>query len=136
MQNEGVAGVILKRADQKVLLQYRDALAPRYPLVWGFFGGKIEINETPLETAIREAKEELGITVYDAELMLHESYSEDSKTYEKWLFCIPAENHPKLTLNEGQALGWFSKAEIEQLPMAAHDKQSLNKLMDRIFPLN
>lgn len=32
---------------------------------WGLPGGKIEENETPKDTAIRETKEETGLTIHD-----------------------------------------------------------------------
>lgn len=49
----------------RILLQYRSADAPRYPLHWGFFGGGVEAGETHLQAVLREAEEELGLVLHD-----------------------------------------------------------------------
>ena len=43
--------LILKRSDSK-----------RYPLIWQCVTGKIEANEKPIESALRETKEETGLS--------------------------------------------------------------------------
>lgn len=35
---------------------------------WGFFGGGIELWETPIQAVVREAKEELDIDIWEKEL--------------------------------------------------------------------
>ncbi len=50
----GAAGVLLVDARGWVLLQHRDATAPRSASKWGFPGGIIEPGETPEEAARRE----------------------------------------------------------------------------------
>ena len=57
-----VAACALIDADGRVLLAERPAGKPMAGL-WEFPGGKVEANERPEETLIRELKEELGITV-------------------------------------------------------------------------
>ena len=49
-------GIVLK--DGKVLLQHRSDNGE-----WGLIGGLLELNETYLEGALREVKEETGLTV-------------------------------------------------------------------------
>jgi 8-oxo-dGTP diphosphatase len=57
-----VAACALIDADGRVLLAERPAGKSMAGL-WEFPGGKVEANERPEETLIRELKEELGITV-------------------------------------------------------------------------
>ncbi|WP_156169238.1 NUDIX hydrolase [Kordia jejudonensis] len=48
----------------KVVLQLRAAIKPNFPNCWDVsVAGHISSGETALQTAVREAKEELGITV-------------------------------------------------------------------------
>jgi 8-oxo-dGTP diphosphatase len=57
-----VAACALIDADGRVLLAERPAGKSMAGL-WEFPGGKVEANERPEDTLIRELKEELGITV-------------------------------------------------------------------------
>ena len=54
--------VVLPFISNKVVMQLRDFKQEiAYPSHWGFFGGAIEHNETPLEAALREIEEEINI---------------------------------------------------------------------------
>ncbi len=59
--NEKSAGVVIFKQDSKLLF-----LLLYYPSGhWDFVKGKIEVNENPHQTVIRETKEETGITDLD-----------------------------------------------------------------------
>lgn len=45
---------------------------------WNGIGGKIEVNETPLEAAIRECKEEIGIIITKPKLLVTYIYPEEN----------------------------------------------------------
>jgi 8-oxo-dGTP diphosphatase len=60
-----VAACALIDADGRVLLAERPPGKPMEGL-WEFPGGKVEADERPEETLIRELKEELGIAVSEA----------------------------------------------------------------------
>ncbi|QDY75331.1 NUDIX hydrolase [Streptomyces qinzhouensis] len=53
--------VITRAVDARVLLVRRRI--PEGRIVWQFPGGKVEPGETPEETAVRETREEVGLTV-------------------------------------------------------------------------
>lgn len=63
-KSAGVIIVIRNSTTQKLLLQIRSTEESRV----GIFGGGIEDNETPIESAIRELKEELNIDVKPEQL--------------------------------------------------------------------
>jgi len=75
--NEISAGAVIFRKNSR--LQF---LLLHYPSGhWDFVKGKIEVNENPNQTTIRETKEETGITDLD-----FVNGFEESVEYE---FCIP-----------------------------------------------
>ena len=54
------SALVLYFKDQ-MLLQRRDAFTEHNPLKWSFFGGGVDIGESPLQAAVREGYEELNI---------------------------------------------------------------------------
>lgn len=52
--------IFLSLETSRVMLQKRSA-SVTHPGTWGFFGGKREDNERPIETLLREIQEELGM---------------------------------------------------------------------------
>ncbi|MEQ1767934.1 MAG: Nudix family hydrolase [Methylotenera sp.] len=53
---------VIQRGDGAVLLGERPIGKP-WAGYWEFPGGKVEVNETPIQALVRELREELGITV-------------------------------------------------------------------------
>jgi len=49
--------------------------------MWGSAGGHVEFGEKPIDTVIREAKEELGIKLKDIEYLCTMSYVIEGKHY-------------------------------------------------------
>ena len=54
---------ILRCDDGRYILQQRSLSARHYPGVWDVTGGGVLSGETPPQAGIREAMEELGVTV-------------------------------------------------------------------------
>ncbi len=57
-----IALALIVRGDE-ILITRRPSTADHLPDVWEFPGGKVEASETPADAAIREAREEVGLTV-------------------------------------------------------------------------
>ena len=55
--------LILALDTGRVLLQQRGSNSS-HARTWGFFGGKSEKDERPMETLLRELEEEIGIIPY------------------------------------------------------------------------
>ena len=110
-----VAGVILHQ-DGRVLLQHRDDdPAIIFPGAWGIFGGHIEPGEEPVEAAIREIAEELGLQL-DPPLELFHHGVEESR--ERFIFVAPLSRpFDDLTLNEGQGMALLDPREVEEYPV-------------------
>ncbi len=62
------AGIILRYGSHFLFIQ-RGEKSKHWPLYWGFPGGKIELGESPLDAAIREVQEEIGITVKEEDII-------------------------------------------------------------------
>ncbi len=116
-------GAILVNAEGKILIQQRDEKSGlKYPGYWTTFGGKVEDGEHPDEAMRRELLEEIEL---EPELRLWktrqftEQRNGGSIIVEQWLYLgrldVPAD---EITLNEGQALGFFDSAGLESLRIA------------------
>lgn len=111
----GYSGVILEGKDNTVLLQLRDNKQNiDYPNLWGLFGGSIEENESPIEAAIREINEELGITLKKENLKLLLVAQDKGKNCYVFRTSFN-QDLSKINLNEGQDMKYFSREEILKL---------------------
>ncbi|MFL0356849.1 (deoxy)nucleoside triphosphate pyrophosphohydrolase [Erythrobacter sp. GH1-10] len=117
-----VAGA-LKGVDGRWLM-HRRPLHKHHGGLWEFPGGKVEPSEIPIESLVRELREELGIEI-DARHCVPVAFAEEPKIpgrsaivillyrIEQWM------GEPAAL--EGEAIGWFSPEEI-----AALDKPPLD----------
>ena len=69
-------------------------------IIWEFPGGKIEIDETPKQAALRELKEETGIVAEDAKFLGRSKvvYSNGDVRH-NWLFLVETKKEPTIKLN-------------------------------------
>jgi 8-oxo-dGTP diphosphatase len=106
--------ILFVNQTREILLVLRDNKPEiRYPNCWDILGGNVENNETPEECIVREMKEEIGIDIGNPQLF--KSY--DLKDRIEFTFWKKADFRIEdIKLNEGQALRWFSKNEIDKLP--------------------
>lgn len=84
-----VSKVVFISSDNKTLLIRRSETDTRRPLQWDLAGGMVDPGETVLDAAIRETKEETGITLLSENVIL--SYTKAAFTEMGnvcWLFFV------------------------------------------------
>lgn len=104
---------------------------------WSPIGGKLETSagESPFECAVRETFEETGHGIAPADLHLFAMISE--KAYEgdsHWLLFLFECHRPISALPPAMAegrFGFFSRAEIDALPLPDTDRTALWPIYDR-----
>lgn len=103
---KGIA-VMLKNKKGKILFCLRDNKPSIvYPNFWAPLGGTVEKTEKPIQTAIREVKEEIN---YNIESILFIGTLRDE--YENLVYVYVSridKEIDELTLNEGQKIEYFS----------------------------
>lgn len=105
--------------------------------VWSPIGGKLEMDtgESPFECAVREAREEVGVSLQASDLHLFATIAE--KAYEgqsHWLMFL-FESKKRLAglpddISEGK-FGFFSRQAISGLPIPETDKNALWPIYDQ-----
>jgi 8-oxo-dGTP pyrophosphatase MutT (NUDIX family)/GNAT superfamily N-acetyltransferase len=116
-------GAILVNARGEILLQQRDNKPGLlYAGCWSTFGGAVEADETPDEAVRRELREEIelepALTLWQT--FTHEYVYQGQPTLvEQYVYygAVDRDSH-EIALNEGQALGFFSRDDLESLPVA------------------
>ena len=126
-----VAIIILYDQDKKILLQHRAEDAERLPGYWAFFGGGIEAGETPEQAVKREALEELNYALDKPRLIMKQDFLSKDEPNEKHVFVQEFDPSKKITLGEGQNLGWFHLSEINKLKIIDHDIEVLKYIKDK-----
>jgi len=119
-----VAALILQ--GDRILLGKRSAGRAFFPNVWDVFGGHIELAEQPLQTLIRELREELDImpTRWMELETIRESVPERDNKPSHDLFvhfyCVPGWTGKPINRQpeEHSVIQWFSYAEAVKLNLA------------------
>tara|TARA_B100001057_G_scaffold125036_1_gene123727 strand:- start:1052 stop:1510 length:459 start_codon:yes stop_codon:yes gene_type:complete len=118
----------------RIMLQQRSKRSS-HPLTWSFWGGKAKKDERPIETLLRECREEIGILPDIAKVHpLHTFLSDDDKfTYNTYCVTVFEEFIPSCN-HESSGYSWVS---IDCWPKPLHrgakvvlsNKQLVDKLV-------
>ena len=124
MKKLNVSLILLHDPERRFLLQHRTTDAEHAPDHWAFFGGSINLDETPKEAVIREALEELNYEPKNPEMVFERVFFLDGIQGCMHVFIEPYYgDKSKLRLGEGQDWGWFRSSELRDLKMLNHDRQ-------------
>lgn len=117
-QFRGVGAIIVSEQTGKVLTVLRSAKESN-PNTWTFAGGKLDLNESPVNALTRELEEELQLTKIKKILPLHryQSRSEDF-IYDTFIVLVNKEFIPELNW-ENSGYSW---TDIDRLPNPLHPK--------------
>lgn len=115
-----VVNVWIENENGELLVSQR-AANRTYPLQWETTGGSCLMGETSLDGAIREAKEELGVTLEEYQGKYIGStlryYSNCDDILEVWLFNINNSSEQKIVIQEEEVndCKWLTREEIRKL---------------------
>lgn len=100
--------------DGKILLLYREDKNH-----WEVPGGKVEEDESPTETAVREAKEEIDVDVELQKPFYSGEFQHDDEIF-LWHGYIADIKNGETELNEDkfEELRWFEGAELDEIELA------------------
>ena len=125
-----VAACALVDPDGRVLVAQRPD-GKHLAGLWEFPGGKVEPDETPEATIIRELKEELGI---DTEASCLAPLSFASHAYDDFHLVMPLyvcrKGHGIVRPMEAQTLKWLRPRDLRDTPMPPADLPLIAPLID------
>lgn len=128
------AVVILPYRNDKILLQLRDKKADIfYPGNWGFFGGSIEEEEAPIQSAKRELCEEIGYRPKKVYLLSQDLISIPSRVRIHAFYCYLNIPLAKINLHEGYDFGFFRTEEILSKKLFSAKNQKMYELINNPY---
>jgi len=137
-------GYIVNKQRTKMLLVFHDVLKK-----WTAPGGHLEGDELPHECAVREVKEELGLTaaIVDCSPFIKPknggatrmplpfcifsvpSGHNDNKKYFDFRYIMEADENALLTLSEVEDAKWFTRKQIEALKTFPSIKEAVGIIL-------
>ena len=113
------AVAVIRRNDGRILLLKRHDNETVYPGHYTFPGGKVEGNDTLLETLQKEVKEECGLVIKPGLILLKEKAigRPDGQTSKSFSFLCSVENTDNVVLskNEFTDYVWVNLEELRDL---------------------
>lgn len=111
-----VVGVVIINGSDEILLQKRSKFKRANPSKWGICGGKVDLDETPLEAGIRETLEEIGILLNKEELKFLSMDTNEKLHFTVYYVKKNVDvNECKLQEEELEEVRYFKIEEIEEL---------------------
>ena len=133
MTKPASATVLLQKPDGSILMQLRDDGGGKpipFPNMWNFPGGTVEIDEQPIDAAVREIAEEFEIAIKATDCEEVWSYAHEHAACDHIFLCpVPAETVP--VLHEGAAFAWMTLAEIAKLDLGFEQGKIVAHMLQR-----
>ena len=99
--------------DSKILLIHREDEGH-----WELPGGKVEDDETPTETAVREAREEIGVDVELQKPFYSGEFQHRGELFLWHCYIAETDEEPEIQEEKFDELRWMSSKELEELDLA------------------
>lgn len=144
MKTRKVSAIVFYDDKKRILLQDRRGIS-KLGEDWGFFGGRVEENETPEEAIVREVKEELSFDLKEYKYVGEYSYKIEDSLKKKFaqfdfdvvlckVFIAPLkDNLSKFKQKEGKNMKLFSLDEAEKLKMVCEGDIQIVRRLKKIL---
>jgi 8-oxo-dGTP diphosphatase len=129
MMRKTVSLIVFYTPDGRILLQDRRSMNKGSD--WGYFGGKIELGETPEQALVRETKEELAYTLVKYTYLGHfEIYDSPEKHVDGYVYVasLPVNYDSLFIQSEGVGMTLWTIPQARKLPMLPGDDLVLDAL--------
>jgi 8-oxo-dGTP diphosphatase len=128
-QNRSSAEKPSPLGDKRVLMLHRNK-EPNKGL-WVAPGGKVELHEAPLECAIRELREETGLTAHSMQLrgLVTEVFPRGDYQWLLFIYVTDDARGELMPCNEGH-LAWVDLSAVPLLPIPQADAIFFPKIID------
>ena len=120
---------------REILLHKRDGNTKINPHKWTFFGGLSEDEDIgkPIQTFIREIKEELSVKLSEEEIIpLCDYLNERENTWRNVFYVISDKPKSEMILGEGAEFDWISLDKIFEYDLSERTIQDLNTFLQTI----
>ena len=108
--------VLIFNKDGQFLVLLRGKTAPSKPLRWDLPGGDLELNEDPIESMVRETKEESGLEVEQLRPFDVEAHINNKGVYWVTIGYIAKTSNSKVKISwEHDEYKWVNLAEFLKL---------------------
>lgn len=135
------SGIVLKYNDKCLLCKRSDKYT--HPNKWFIPAGKIEVGETPRESAVRELFEETNIEISETDIDFIGTIpviNEDGNTDGDFIYIFVVDLVRKLTPNLSVAVdgyehtecGYFNIEELESLGIDVELRRIIKKYFDKV----
>ncbi len=74
--------------EDKILLIKRSEDSHFFPGLWDLPGGKLNLNEEPMEAVVRETKEESSLQVVPEKIVAEYDHTENNRSVHFWVISI------------------------------------------------
>ncbi len=128
MKKHFSVGAVIKDGDRYLLI---DRVKP--PLGWAGVAGHMDEGEEPLAALKREVKEEVGLEVTSAELLIEEfvewnECSQGVHGHYWYVYDCQVKGNPQGAKSEVKNFGWYNKNELKHLKLEPVWKHWFEKL--------
>jgi len=130
----GAAGLLVHRPERGVLLQHR-AVWSHFGDTWGLPGGARHEDETAVEAALREAREEAGVPADGLRVLFTSVVDLGFWSYTTVVAEATRDFEPVISDTESIALRWVPVSEIADFPLHPGFARSWPALQKRLVPL-
>ena len=119
-----------KDASKLLMIKRNEGKRKKWGFDWGIIGGIVEPGELSIEAGIREAQEEIGVTLKEQQirfLFFEERPSAVHTPAVHFFYAIKLDEHLKITINEES--DEFKWQPVNSLPESMLDKERIQKVL-------